>query len=1029
MGHEGVRPVQIAGWHLRPGKPRVAMVQCQPPLIDFASQEGRVRLSRDADDYIQSLYAALDLARIREVTFCVFPEYSWPATEAERLAQAVGDLLDGSLVIAPFEHLSLSEYENVLVGAGVDSGIVKDEIDDAAASIDFRDRAIVNACLVLVKVAGNVLAYPQRKLRPAQLEEEAYSGRWSFVRGRSVRVFRGEGAVAIAVLICFDFIARDPRDDFEPLRDLGAEALTYIFVPECNPRPLHTTYVESLNSLFRAVHPPHAVMFVNVAERTPLAVEDAQLGFSAVVGRIGDASFDDDGVVVIDGFVQDRKARSIGDLRNAVPSLPNPEVRTLIVRTEPSVAVVELPRIGGSSSMNVRETRSPTEVSLYRFLGDLGWQRIYRLTPFPSSPKQLGVPRGYVAQDWDLVGVDEARKELINLITRTNDLPVWVTGEGGMGKTALVADTLQELFGEYDVIWIDLGDLEYTEGALRERLLIAFGATMALEKDPVEQFDALRQMINRKPTVLVLDSYDRWRVDAFPGWIAELLTGWMPRIVITSRERPAERSGDVASRRAGDPQIGVRKLSVDEAHTLIEAVSKQAVQREDVEIVTGVTDRSALACVWFGELLRHSPAESEQLIKRLDPAKPGIQAVYDAMLHGVSTEARMLVGVVCQLPAPVAKSDLLRIIGCKSGQLNEAIRELERRSLIMEREGGWQPRHPFVKQYWRQPAGDPREIVARTAERSRILALVLRWAAKVLDKFGGELNFEGYTFLESRWANLGYLLRQLEDSESIDDQRLFLQLWDRADTFLWTKARWRERLALGRAAEKISRKLGDQRALGKALYESIAEVLWHLHGPSPQISGYLDEAAELFDKVGDLVHRARVEWYRSRLLAQRGDLDAAIRAAQSAVTIAERSGDARTIGLAHHGVGNVHRRLGQTRRALEEFEIGRQHFTKANDLEMLAVARRRLGSVRMHEGDLGQALLDLESSTDQLRSLGLPSEAAESAVLHAQVLAKLGEVRDAARERDVAALVLEPLGSSVRNDEIAEVTRLIELGR
>jgi hypothetical protein len=93
---------------------------------------------------------------------------------------------------------------------------------------------------------------------------------------------------------------------------------------------------------------------------------------------------------------------------------------------------------------------------------------------------------------------------------------------------------------------------------------------------------------------------------------------------------------------------------------------------------------------------------------------------------------------------------------------------------------------------------------------------------------------------------------------------------------------------------------------------------------------------------------------------------------------------------------------------------------------MLAVAMRRLGSVRMDEGELGAALLDLESSIDQLRSLGLLGEAAESAVLHAQVLAKLGELSDAALERDIAAAVLDPIGSSVRNEEIAEVTRLIE---
>jgi tetratricopeptide (TPR) repeat protein len=433
--------------------------------------------------------------------------------------------------------------------------------------------------------------------------------------------------------------------------------------------------------------------------------------------------------------------------------------------------------------------------------------------------------------------------------------------------------------------------------------------------------------------------------------------------------------------------------------------------------------------VWFGELLRHAPDEAELLIERLKTADPGIQTVYDAMLDGVSGESRMLVGAVCQLPAPVAESDLRRIIGCKSGKLHESIRELEQRSLIMKREGGWQPRHPFVKQYWQQPAGDPGELAERVIERSQIRVRLLDWASKLLEENGGELNWDGYDVLESRWTNLGYLMRQLKDAESPDDRQLFLRLWDSADTFLWTKARWRERLALGRAAETISRDIGDKRALGKALYESIAEVLWHLYGPSDEVSGYLDEAADLFDDVGDIVHRARVEWYRSRILAQRGVLQAAMTAAVSALLIAEKSADMRTIGLAHHGVGNVYRRLRQPSEALEQFEIAHEYFVRAVDSEMVAVAKRRIGCVRMHEGDLGQALLDLQTSTDQLRGLGLPGEAAESAVFHAQALAMLGEYRDAARERDIAAAVLEPIGSSVRNEEIAETTRLIDGAR
>lgn len=1028
---DGLVRVEIPEWRLRAGKPRVALVQCQLPLRDFAAEEGRVRISRDRDDYVASLYAALDVARKREASFCIFPEYAWPAMEASRLVRTARDMPDGSMIVAPFEHLSLNEYTAVLHDAGVSPHNIEDEIRDAKKSVEFVDRAIVNACLVILKVNDSVIVHPQRKLRPARLEEETYSGRWSFVSGSSVRIFCGHDGIAVAVLLCFDFISRDPHNDFEPLGDLATQGLTYIFVPECNPGALHPTYLESLTSVFRSVHPPQAVFFVNVAEQTPLPIKNPQLGFSSVVGQIGEVlAFDGERAILVEGFLQNKSVREISELKDAEPSLPHPAIRTLIIRTEPTLALFDLPRIGGNSSVNIRETRAATEVSLYRLVPDVGWRRVYRLAHFQLRSAQSGVPPGYLAQEWGLIGVEETQQEFVSAVQRTNDRPIWVTGAGGTGKTALVADTLHRFFAGYRVVWIDLGDLEYTDEALRERLLIAVGAAPVLAKNEAsKQVEALQKILGAEPTILVLDSYDRWEVGLFPPWLPQLLSGWMPRIVITSRERSLERSGDARVGRDADPQIAVRKLTVDEAQVLIDAVSKQNVARHDVEVIAEVTDRSALACVWFGELLRYAPVEARQLIGRLDPAKPGLQSVYDAMLHGVTPEARMLVGVVCQLPAPVPRSDLEQIIGCSRGKLKESIGELKRRSLIMKREGGWQPRHPYVKLYWREPQGDEEFLVRRTAERSRIFAALLTWAADLLDRWGGELNFDGYDLLEDRWINIGYLLRRLTESNSPDDWRLFLSLWDRADTFLWTKARWRERLALGRNAEKFSRDLDDKRSLGKAWYESIAEVLFHRYGPSEQIIDYLDRAATVFDELGDLVHRARIEWYRSRVFAEGGDFERALDVARSAVAIAERSGDIRTIGLAHHGLGNVHRRRGNAGEALEEFERGRQYFEQAGDHEMLAVARRRLGSVRMREGELGLALLDLEASVDQLRSLRLLSEAAESAVIHAQILAKLGEIRDAARERDIAAAMLEPLGSSVRNEEIAEVTRLIELQR
>lgn len=926
------------------------------------------------------------------------------------------------MFILPFEHLTLGEYEHLLHNAPIDPKLIQRETENALANADAPNRAIVNACIYVFKTKRGEIAVPQRKLRPAKLEEPPHCGRWTFLSGGKLRILEGNG-IRVASVICFDFIARDPATELEPLDVLAPKGLTYLFVPECNPTPLHATYTESCASLFRHKNAPQAVFFANVAAGTPLPLPNPQLGFSRVIGRIGKSvTADPERVAVLHGFLENSAARTIDDLQKLTPSLSNPDVRTVAIRPEPTMAIVEV------GTVNVRESRATATVKLHRFLGsDIGWRPIYRLEPFQKPQAKFGIPTAYV-EERELHGVHEQRERLRELL-RVSRLPIWVTGDPGFGKTALVAHTLREFGDRRRVVWVDLGDLQHEESALREALLLALGASKALTAAPAEQIATLVKLLEEDPTVVVLDSYERWAGDRpFPNWI-EQLVGWN-RVVITSRFRPADRAGDPADpQRQADPHLPVRKLDLDEAYALVCDVAGAYVDREAVDVFANATERSPLACVWLGELFRHAPDEVSRLFSRLPRGTAAISVVYEAMLDGLSPLARKILGVVCQLPAPVADSDLTRICGVKSPKIHAAVSELERRSLIMPRNGGRQFRHPLVKQYWAHDPVNEEARAKRAAERAAIHDLLLAWAKQLLDDHGGDLNPIGFKIIEERWGNVGFLLRQIARAPDAADRRLFLHMWERVDTALWSKNRWRERVELGRSARDISHELRDCRRLGRALFDSIAEVEWNMTRDRERAEPLFKRARRLFRRVGDFASYALVEWYRSRMLAELRLFDAALEAVNNAVTAAHRSGDIRTLGLAHHGRGNVYRRMKRSDAAIAEFMIGRGYFGDVGDEEMMAVASRRIGGTLMQQGEHGQALLELEESIDGLRELELDLEAAESAVFHAEALLELGEIDDSEAELRTARELLSPLGSAVRNEEIDELEQKIAIVR
>ena len=868
--------------------------------------------------------------------------------------------------VLPFEHATLTDYVQLLRNFGVAEKEITAEIDDAIkhSAGTTTEHIIVNAAVVVFRTRKGVFSHAQRKLRPAQLEEAEYLGRWRFGGSTTTRVFVGDTAdkkrFSFATMICFDFIARDGRYDAGPLQAVLDRPPTYVFVPECNPAPLHSAYSKAATPLMTMGSQAPAFFFCNIAAGSEIAISDARFGFSRVVGPLGKIQPEHPlSAAVIPGISIDEESRSTDELKKSKAVIPDRLIHSLYLRPDMTLAV-----------------------------------------------------------DWNLIGVAEEHRRLLEFLDGTAPV-VWVTGAGGVGKTALVAKVLSALEKPQRVIWIDMGHVQLDPLAVLEQLLIALGATEALTQPVGVQLDAVRRLAGVESTTIVLDSFDRWTEhaeDTLPDWI-EKVHGWNRRFVVTGRT--------VARGSENAPHVPIAPLSLAEATALIKAVAQCEVPDSYATRLATATGKLPLGCVWAGELYRTSPKQAQDLATQLPADTENLTALFDATLRGLSQIERDVVGVICSLRAPVLERDLPDILGEAAQHAGHA---LIARNLVMRYEttsdapASLHYRHPFVRQFW---------LAANAADPYRIR--LIEWAERFLSKFGGDRNWRGLFEVEQRWPNISALMRQLTKSDDIDDRRRFIRLWRRADTFMWSARHWRERLEFGQVALEFSRQVNDKSSEGHALYESLAQTKWHMHERREVVEKHLDDASAIFAKLGDLPELARCEWYRARMLRAYEAYEESLTAAEAALRVAEsipvglERARNHCIGLAYHGIANALLSLKRRPEAGEAYSKALGLFESTGDREMVAVGARRVGCLLLEDGQIGEAIAHLETSIESLREMRIPLEEAETLNFHARALASLGERSEAEKEYRYAERVLATLGSDVRNKELEETRLLLGL--
>jgi DNA-binding MarR family transcriptional regulator len=1024
-----LKEVKLAKWELPTQRPTVLIVQLRTRYREHMLP--LLQPEHDSD-YEARLFAALDAAVEQQAHITVFPEYAWPKSLVPQLRTWLeAKLAEGYACVLPFEHTLLSELSGLLEQMGLGRKARDEfiqELDKARGGVA-KDKGYCNFLLFAVKVRGELHLVPQAKLSPAAFEEPSAEGASKrFIGGSDVRRIQGRH-VSVAMAICFDFIARDEALDVRPRAALhGAGRPDLFIVPECNPSPLHASYARGLVALYAdpswARQPP-VVIFANVAAGTqlPQLRKEAPFGSSRVYGRLGNIGPQSSSFFrEFAGVVANRPEQPA-----ELDRLPHPTLKLLAIRQQESAVRLTLPALETGPTRDPEAGRIDTEVVPLRYVAqEKRWQRIHptrRLVP-PNDIQ--GIPAGLLAHARRGVHIPAERD--FDRLLRQAPGPLWVQGPPGSGKSMLAAIRLHEFVvkpGLARVVWLDLGRVDAgSVDKLQAGLLLALGKPRALQRPSREQWEVIQQELSSSPTVLVLDSFEWWSRDGQVLLPEELrqVASWPGRLVLTTR-------GGVPG---SDASIKIAPLDANQAHVFLSQEADQAVDRPLSDAVHRTIGGLPLALSWVAGLLRakRSPEEiTTELAIAEQKRAQGADGLEELLKYSTSRlphQATQLLGVLALLPAPAEQGDLAEILGLSSTQIEEALRELEGRNLVLreprDKEGARvYGRHPIVRQFGQEDA----------AQREHIKKLIADWALRLLDRHGGDLRWKEFPHLWRRWENLRVVLGWLAESSSRKERMRFLEGWRKADYALWSGGRWRDRSELGRKALTVASKLGKSAARyeAHAAYDSVAETEYHLNHDAEKAWPLFDRAEALLKQSGDRPGLVMVDYYRGRVLRQEKKLAAAREYAVKAEKAARKLKDERLIGLVLNLMGKIDTDEGKLPQARQRFSEARQRFQRRKDSEMEAVVDRNEGRLAFKQGLLGEALDLLERSMSGFQELQLEVEAAETANHHAQVLAKLRECDEAEVEFRWARGIIEELGAKVREDEFRQTEQLIAEGR
>ncbi|MFE7649366.1 AfsR/SARP family transcriptional regulator [Streptomyces phaeoluteigriseus] len=242
-------------------------------------------------------------------------------------------------------------------------------------------------------------------------------------------------------------------------------------------------------------------------------------------------------------------------------------------------------------------------------------------------------------------------------------------------------------------------------------------------------------------------------------------------------------------------------------------------------------------------------------------------------------------------------------------------------------------------------------------------------------------------------AEHAVLLAAVDTAAATGQERLACHLAWSLEPFFDRRGHWHDALTVQRTALDAARRLAEPALEARGL-RGLGRIEGRL-GLHDRSVPRLEEALELFTRLGDDTGRAHTHRSLGWESEQRGDLPGALRHNQLALALFRALGDRAAQASVLNSVGWYHARLGDHRQALTHCFEALTMLQDLGDRYGQAATWDSIGYAHQHLGRHPQALLAYRNALALLRDLGAP-------YAEADILARLGDTHRAMGDEDSA---------------------------
>ncbi|WP_437552067.1 tetratricopeptide repeat protein [Sorangium sp. So ce367] len=536
-----------------------------------------------------------------------------------------------------------------------------------------------------------------------------------------------------------------------------------------------------------------------------------------------------------------------------------------------------------------------------------------------------------------------------------------VTGQGGVGKTALVLKLAHDLQVRYPDAQLDI-DLRgarsdpLTPAQVMAEVIHAFDPTAELPDDPEALGRVYRSVLHGKRVLLLLDNArDRAQVEPVMPPPGSLL-------LVTSRQHFT--LPGLYARRLGtlDPGESV-ELVRSIAPRLDEAAAAELARLCGYLPLAIRTTASALA-----ERVDLRPARYIERLRSIQNRRELVDAVLSESLHLLNAGVRTFWFHVGVFLGDFGVEGAAAVAGTTHDVAADALGELVQRSLV-EWDGASERYrfHDLARDYARSHL-DPGERFAAEGRHAEYFLQVVR-AADHSHQRGETTSLDVLALLDREWGNISMTLSWAAANAEHDDAvaNVCCDLLLLIPYSLRTQKPVLEQIPWYEAGLAAARKLGRRPEEGRLLAE--------LGNACAALDDW-QKAIELFERrltiarqLGDSQGEREALGSLTHLYLRAGKERKTIEYYEQILAIARESGSRKEEGETLGNLGLIYARLGDLSKAIQCYEQAVAIARQLENREEEAVASRNLGRAYEQLGDLPRAKAAMQVSIDFERAI------------------------------------------------------------